>query len=352
MSLDRKTKTERGVGAGTTMSLLQLTALLVRHSKLVVGLPLALASIVGVLSLLSDRTYTSSATFAPQAVSGGGNQLSGLAAQFGVRLRSGDENESPAFYAALLSSRAILREAVSSYYLFRENGDSLSLPAYFEIGAQAPSVRQYEAIRRLRQAVSTATDPETGVVRYAVTLEDPGMAQAVADRLLEALNQFNLERRQTQARMERMFVEARLKQLEHELVRAERQLAEFLRQNRSWEGSPELSNEHRRLYEETQLKRTLVSSLSEAYEHARIDEVRNTPVITVIESPLYPIRPNGRGTVGRVILTLFVGGFFAVVLAFVSDYLRGARHTEPSAYREIAEFRRRVRSRLPGSRSR
>ncbi len=43
--------------------------------------------------------------------------------------------------------------------------------------------------------------------------------------------------------------------------------------------------EHDRLERPVSMRQELVTAMAQAYEQARVDEVRNTPVITVIDQP-------------------------------------------------------------------
>jgi uncharacterized protein involved in exopolysaccharide biosynthesis len=76
----------------------------------------------------------------------------------------------------------------------------------------------------------------------------------------------------------------------------------------------------------------LYSSWLERSEEARIREVRDTPVITVIENAQIPSEREARGTVKKA---FFLGLFFAtlgVLAAFFSRWVASARaaHTEES----------------------
>jgi uncharacterized protein involved in exopolysaccharide biosynthesis len=48
-----------------------------------------------------------------------------------------------------------------------------------------------------------------------------------------------------------------------------------------------------------------------------MEEVRDTPVITVLERPVVPIRPNSRHVMQRLLFALIVGAMVGVFLAFV-----------------------------------
>ena len=113
--------------------------------------------------------------------------------------------------------------------------------------------------------------------------------------MLDLLDSFNLETRQPQAASERRFVEERLGQAKDELLDAEDRLLTFLNQNREFQNSSQLSFEHDRLLREVRLRQDVVTSLTESHEQARIEEVRNTPVITIVQAPELPALPTDEG---------------------------------------------------------
>jgi uncharacterized protein involved in exopolysaccharide biosynthesis len=153
---------------------------------------------------------------------------------------------------------------------------------------------------------------KTGVISLDVTAGSPQLAHDVADSVLSVLNRFNLERRQTRATAERRFVEARLAQVRSELRVSEEVLSSFLVTNKQI-SSPNLSLVHDRLQQDVELHRALFTSLSQSYEQARIDEVRNIPVISPVEQASVPVRPDSRRVVAKAAAG-FVAGLILAIL--------------------------------------
>jgi len=89
--------------------------------------------------------------------------------------------------------------------------------------------------------------------------------------------------RQSQAAAERGFTEERMAEAQEELRAAENELQRFLQNNRQFQNSPELVFQHDRLQRRVAMRQQVYTSLVQSYEQARIDEVPNTPVITVVE---------------------------------------------------------------------
>jgi uncharacterized protein involved in exopolysaccharide biosynthesis len=320
-------------------ALLPLLNTLLRRRGLVFGAPLGLAGIVVVIGLLLPRTYTASASFAPQSSSGAMSRLTGLAAQFGIAVPTDDPTQSPDFYADLLQSGQLLRAMVESTYVFESAGDTVrgNLVAIYDIDAGGPGRSREEAVKRLGQDLRVSSDLKTGVVTLSVEAKAPELARQLAERALALVNSFNLRTRQTQAAAERLFVEGRMRAAEQDLRAAEDRLQAFLTSNRNFSNSPQLQFEHDRIQREVQTRQDIYTNLAQGYEQARISEVRNTPVITVIEGPILPVKPDSRRLALKALLALLIGGGLAALLAVAIDYFRQSGQQAPD---DLLEFRR------------
>src|SRR5207247_11431524 len=180
------------------------------------------------------------------------------------------------------------------------------------------------------------------MIRFGDTLPNPYLAAQVNQRLLDLLNEFNLRSRQTRAGQERQFVEQRLEEVRGDLRKAEDRLADFMRRNRQYASSPELSFQHDRLSREVSIQQQLFVSLAQSYEQAKIEEVRNTPVISVVERPEVPARPDPRFLGVKAILALLVGGLLGLLGAMAREFVSRRRAMEATAYDQFQEERRRV----------
>src|SRR5690606_9280112 len=143
------------------------------------------------------------------------------------------------------------------------------------------------------------------------------------------------------ARAEREFVGARLQEAERELREAEAELEAFLRQNRRYDQSAQLQFEYGRLQRQVELRQQVYVTLAQAFEQVRIEEVRNTPVISVLESPEGSARRRG-GRIAKVMMALAVGVMAGLLAALVRDFARRERTRNPADYAEFDSLRRTV----------
>jgi uncharacterized protein involved in exopolysaccharide biosynthesis len=196
-------------------------------------------------------------------------------------------------------------------------------------------LRRDAAIRKLEDDIDATTVQKTGVVDLAVTVRQPGLAVQINQRLLDLINQFNLRTRQSQAAQERRFTERRLAEVRQDLRGAEDRLQQFLQRNRDIRNSPDLTFQADRLQREVAMQQQVFTTLAQAYEQAKIEEVRDTPVITVVERPELPVRPDRRGLIGKGILGLLLGLVIGTAWAFAKSY---AANSDRLSSEEAAEF--------------
>lgn len=320
------------------VSLIALANALLRRWKLVLAAPILGALLALALVALSPRQYVATSVFAPQSSDQGASRVAGLAAQFGVNLGPvGGSAMSVDFYGSLLQTRGLLKRVVSSEYGFGDDGGARSLIDYY--GIDAPNEEQAEraAVGQLARQVQVTPDSRIGTVTLQVEARDPQVAVQVNQRILEMVEDFNVARRQSQAREEYEFVVDRLESAQQDLLRAETALQGFLDTNRSYESSTQLRFEAERLQREVELRQSVYSTLAQAAEQAAIEQVRNTPVLTVVEHPQDTVRPRKRSYATALVMGVLGGGLIGVVLALGLAFVDRERSMHS---RDLSEFRR------------
>jgi hypothetical protein len=86
--------------------------------------------------------------------------------------------------------------------------------------------------------------------------------------------------------------------------------------------------------------------LQQTAEQARMDAVRDTPVLTVVESADIPPRVDSRGRIKFGLLGLFLGGALGVGLALVRNVLERTGTTASAEFQEFKLLWREARSDL------
>jgi len=306
------------------------------------------AAVAALGSLAVPATFTATAAFVPEVRSQSRlpPNLSGLAGQFGLSL-SADGSQSPRFYAELAKSREIMEGVLRSRYSdprAANETDSVTLAEILGDGGRTPAQSFDRALKKLQRVVTIRVDNQTNIVRLSVDSRYPDLAATVANRFIDYLNQFNAERRQSQARMRRVFVEGRIAESEKELRRAEEELRGFYERNRSWEQAPQLRFEESRLRRQVDIVQEVYVTLKREYETARIEEVNDSPVITLVDPAG---EPRERSKPERKVLVLLAVAFGVVVgtaWAFGADYFDRMRREQSGDYLELARLTRELKS--------
>ncbi len=337
------------------VSLLQLLTPLVRRWKLLLGIPIFLGLFAGLLSLVLPSVYTAETTVTPVTASTGNvggsalASLAGLAGQLGVSTGSGG-SLSPDFIANVLKSREVLTATLESRFRDRSaGGKEAPLLDILRVKGRTELARANQGVRQLGAAVQTKVDRATGIVTLIVKARDPVLAADIANQMLVILNRFNLERRQSQSREQARFTRERMTEAADELRQAEARQLRFLQANREYQGSPVLEFEAGRHQRAVDLKQEVYVSLVKAYDEARISEVRDTPLITTIDSAVAPDKRSAPRPLLNVAIALIAGGVLAFILVFLLEQRAQAVRSGGPEYRAFRQAWNAARGREPAA---
>lgn len=312
------------------VGVLEVLDVLLKHWRLIVGFPLATAIFAALITLLLPTQYTATTSFVPESSSEGASLpsgLSGLASQFGIALPGGRET-SPEFYSDVLRSRTLVEEVLQTPFADPregETGRATTLLDLLEIEGDSLAERLEAGREELQDRTAVRVKSETAVVSVSVETPYRTLSADVANQFVTLLNRFNLETRQSNAKIRREFAQARNAQAETELREAEEALKRFLEENRTFLGSPQLQFQHDRLERQVAIRQEVLTALSREYEQARIQEVNDTPVITVIDAA---VPPNEKSSPHRTIIVMVVfvlAGLIAIALTFLLEFVKRAQ---------------------------
>jgi uncharacterized protein involved in exopolysaccharide biosynthesis len=320
-------------------SVLSIVAILLRQRRLVF---ICTAVTIGgalLFVILKSRTYTTSFSFVPQAAQDQSRAgLASLAGQLGVAIGgAAGGTQSPQLYADVLKTRETLEPIVRDSFELRAGGPRVQLTDLLHVKGENAAITVERALKALRARISASVAIRTtGMVSVTVTTPESAVSFEIARRLLKGVNDFNLDSRRSQAGQERRFTQGRLVEARKTLRDAEDALQVFLSSNRQLSNSPQLEFERNRLERVVSLQQQVMTGLAQSFEESRIREVRDTPVISVIERPVMAATPDPRG--GLLILSAgaAVGLLIGIIAALVRDTF--ARLARASNSRDVAQF--------------
>ena len=254
-----------------------------RKIILIVVAASTLASVI--ISLLLQETFLSTTVLLPETdksklASLGG--LSDLASLAGVNI-SGGEGSLVKLYPTIIKSEAVLKNVIENKYQTKKFFRPVNLIEYWEIEEKTPE-RSFEvALKSLRDELSVSMDNKTSVITLAISTPEPQLSADILNVVTKELDSFIRSKRSTSAGEQRKFVEARLAEVKGDLTRAENALKEFREKNRQVL-SPQLLLEQERFIRDVQINATVYTELRKQFEIVKIEEVKNIPVINVMDA--------------------------------------------------------------------
>ncbi len=318
--------------------LVDLLETLLRYAWLIVAIGLLVGVGVVVSGLAKGRMYAAESAFVLDADKPSAG-VSGIAAQFGIMIPQGGDGQSPGFYADLLASPTILRPILDSGVVVPTSTGTTILRLIDSMPALAGDrgMRRFYALQQLADRVSTNAAQRTGVVTLRVLDPSPQAALAINRRMLALLNEFNIDRRRTQATTQRAFVEDRLEKARVELRDAEESLRAFLAANRGYIPSSEANFARQRLERDVSTRSQVYLSLIQSYEQAKVEEIRAAPLVAVIQPPELPVGPEPRRLARKGIVGFLIGAMLGLFLAYLIESIRRARVQHPDEVARIAD---------------
>src|SRR6266540_2486602 len=145
----------------------------------------------GAAAVLLPSYYQSGAAFQAESMTPGplSGALAGLASQIG-NLPLGTQT-SAQFFGDLLTTDAVLRRVARDS--FQWDGRLAPLAVIYRDDDDAEELRDYNTVRRLRNALQVEANIRTGVVRFSIEAHTPELAKALAESTLAALNAANVD---------------------------------------------------------------------------------------------------------------------------------------------------------------
>ena len=321
-------------------SLIGFVNVLLRHRRLIAICALIGMVIVIAESLEQTQYYSTRVEFTPRGASSG--LLAGIAAQYNLSIVGVDPSQSIEFYEGLVKSNELLRRVASREYQVRVNGRLVrrTLPTFYEIHAGSRAAEIDLAANELRNHIVASSARRTGIVTFFVSAPYADLTQQIGSSIVGELDVYNAERRRSQVTQERVFIGKRVDESRIALSQAENDLRRFREVNREYLSSPTLTLENDRLQREVNRRSEIYTGLAQAEERARIEEVRDTPAITIVEPATLPTSPDIGNGIRDVLLGMIAGLLLGIVLAFVRERMHETQAEHSAAYATFTDLKR------------
>ncbi len=225
----------------------------------------------------------------------------------------------------ILQSRSLLSKVMRDSVEFQGRRQSI-FEIYKNDDKEAPGAFE-RVLDAFRSTYSRASyDNRNDMVSLRVLAPSPVLSAYIANEMTGLLNEHLVKNSTEHASQQRTFIEGRLKTVSEELRQAELALKNFREENRAIQSSPTLRMEESRLIRKVSLNEQVVSTLTAQYELARIEAVKNLPVIDVIDAAVPPYKK----ALPHRSLRLITGFLLALMGIGFWDAFRFWRATQPS----------------------
>ena len=299
----------------------------------------AVVTLMGVFyALLATPLYKSAITMYPSGQEGGGqlSQLQGMASTFGFDMGGGD----PSFNIPdIVKSRRLKTELIYHKWNSKEFDKPVNLIHYWEIddatgislnpiswikalfasdaGSDYRTLKwETDALEILNDRISV-NEGQSGLITVEILMEEPAISADMANTMYPAIVDFTIETHSKQARLNREFIEGRQIEVKDQLTEIEEVLKVFRERNRRIMESPQLQLEMERLLREVEIKTQVYITLQQQYELARIDEVKETPSVVVLDIGKPAAEKNSPKRKLIVIMGIFLGLIFGIIYVLV-----------------------------------
>jgi len=329
-----------------------------------------LVTFTGLLfAFLTPRTYTASTVMVPQMQSRGSSLgslggLEGLASMAGFNLsgmNQAQEDISPLVYPEIVKSYDFIKDIMNAKYNWSGVDDPVSLvdytqefgqPGFFgkikkgilEIPgklsawiAPPPSVatggdgdrdnlvhitnEEKELWDELTKSILLSVDKKNGYVSLVVNGSEPLATAQIANKAQELLQEKITEFRIKKTKKDLEFIEGRYNDKKAEFEKAQDDLARFLDENVG-KLSNRASNEKKRLENQSQLSFTVYSELAKQLETKRISVKEDTPMFSIIQSVIVPVKPSKPRKMVILMMSILIGAALGLTMVFAKKHWR------------------------------
>ena len=336
---------------GSWIKIFDVARLFLLKRYFVIGVTASVMLLAAGYMLLKPNLYESSATVLPSGTIDRMAELKSLAGLGG--LTATDENSSELFPSIIRSH--LVKDAVLNRTYTWSAGDRTHTvrPAeYFDTDNPDELRAELAGITNIHR------DKKTGVITVRVRTEYPQLSQQMLQACLTELEDFNLNKRRSQGKVNAVYLARQLDKKMAELQKAEVLLQQFQRVNRDWAitSDPEILTELTRMQRDVEIRSKTYLFLTQEYEVAKLDAQKDIPIVRILDQPSLPtkkVAPKRALTVAVATVMAFIFSVMAVIIgevfrrvkdgpeqdsyrAFRSDFSR----TFPRANRVLARLDR------------
>ena len=276
--------------------------------------------------------------------SAGMSQLQSMASSFGYDVGGSEANFN---IPDVVKSRRIKLSILNKKWHFDELNENMTLPEYWHkddkpgiisriFGKKEldPALKYLKwetgALKKINERIKVSESNKTGLITVSVLSEEPKLSKDIVTYIAEALISYINDVQGKRAGENRQFIEERITEATAQLEKSEESLKTFREENRSIKDSPELQMQLERLMRDAEVNKQVFITLKQQYEIARIEEVKEAPVVNVLDEGRVAVEKDKPKRKIMVLLSIFILFNICAVFVFLisfSEYKRNRINT-------------------------
>jgi hypothetical protein len=271
------------------------------------------------------KRYVVTQQFLPQQSTAQSSALSGIASQFGVAVPTGGEGAlSAQLYADLVRSQFFYRTHLQNPAANPQPRAKAIAAGVGVAGDTTTDDQSSDLIgQRILRHVQARVTTRTGVVVVTVSHPDRATAVAISEMIRDGLTSFNRSLQVSRASAEVRFLDDVVRERLTTVRRLEDEVQQFLEANRQGvQSSPALSFSYERLMGGLTRARESFVEVSRLLDRARLNELRDIPVLSTIQPVLVPIQATSVSLIARTLIGALAGMLLAGALLALESLRR------------------------------
>lgn len=303
--------------------------------RFVVKLSLGFLLVAIIYTIFTTKYYESYISIYPdQGTDNNIGNFMGVGAVLGLDFGA---NQPPAFYIPdVINSRRLKSDIVLHKWNSNLFSRKINLIEYWDLIPDSSGFfysYNPEEIRQisLQNAISQLEDnlyvfeEESGLIQIRVLMEEAQLAADIANYISSFLIQYIGEELKLKSTQYRKFLENRLLEVEKQLEYAESNLTSFRNKNPIAKDTPYLQNLRGQLIRDLEVEQQVFLTLRTQYEIARAEELKEQPVINILDYASVSINPYWPNYILIFILSLFMGFMVSIIILTSSEALLNKR---------------------------
>lgn len=306
-----------------SVSIFDILLLIVKNIKVILITSLiAISTSLFYVKWIADPVFASTSKIRSSSGSSS-NRTSGLAAQFGISI-PGELNEKKWVYPEILKSKNVIGELLKKEFATIEFGISKSLLKILthenESSNYSNDRLQVIGIQKFLKMLEVHESAKTGIHTIRIYAKEAKFAQELNASLIQELERYQSNFNKSSTSKTRKFIEERILEIRKELNKAEEDLKDFTTKNRRFENSPLLKLERDRLSRDVIVLNNVFTTLRQQLETTKIEEVRDSDYVIVVDPPSNPLYPSAPRTVYTIIITNIIALGFLFIFLFLKEF--------------------------------